>query len=96
MSLPSTAPGSTLPSPTPMGDPLDGDSSGLFTTGGAADGEVFLWTDPTNNNIVLGTTTSVSPFDPDFLGDIVFAMYPAGDRRSGERRQDVDRAIRIA
>ena len=57
------------------GDPLDGDSSGLFTTGGRELARVFLWTDPTNNNIVLGTTTSVSPFDPDFLGDIVFAMY---------------------
>ena len=35
------------------GDPLDGDSSGLFTTEGA---EVFLYTDPVNNNIVLGKT----------------------------------------
>src|SRR5262245_20209961 len=36
-----------------LGAPLDGDSSGLFTTEGAA---VLLYTDPVNNNIVLGKT----------------------------------------
>ena len=45
------------------GDPLDGDSSGLFTTDGE---EVFLFTDTVNNNIVLGKTEG---------GDIVFAIY---------------------
>ena len=49
------------------GDPLDGNSSGLYTTGGVTDGEeVFLFTDEVNNNIVLGKTEG---------GDIVFAIY---------------------
>ncbi|MDH3469422.1 MAG: hypothetical protein OES26_26650, partial [Gammaproteobacteria bacterium] len=33
------------------GDPLDGVESGLFTVDGV---QVFLYTDPTNDNIVLG------------------------------------------
>ena len=47
------------------GDPLDGNSSGLFTTEGD---EVFLFTDDNNNNIVLGKTSS---------GAIVFAIFLA-------------------
>jgi hypothetical protein len=45
------------------GGVLDGDSSGLFTNDGE---EVFLFTDPLNDNIVLGKTAA---------GAIVFAVY---------------------
>jgi hypothetical protein len=45
------------------GGVLDGDSSGLFTNDGE---EIFLFTDTSNDNIVLGKTA---------LGAIVFAIY---------------------
>ncbi|MDD1518555.1 MULTISPECIES: DUF5801 repeats-in-toxin domain-containing protein [unclassified Bradyrhizobium] len=45
------------------GGALDGDTSGLFTNDGE---EVFLWADPTNDNIVVGKTEA---------GAIVFAVY---------------------
>jgi hypothetical protein len=45
------------------GGALDGDSSGLFTNDGE---EIFLFTDPTNDNILLGKTAA---------GAIAFAVY---------------------
>ncbi|MBB4393953.1 DUF5801 repeats-in-toxin domain-containing protein [Bradyrhizobium sp. ERR14] len=45
------------------GGALDGDTSGLFTNDGE---EVFLWADPTNDNIVVGKTAA---------GVIAFAVY---------------------
>lgn len=45
------------------GDPLDGDDSGLTTTSGDA---ILLYTDPTNDNVVIGKTAG---------GTIVFAIY---------------------
>lgn len=45
------------------GDALDGDDSGLTTTSGDA---ILLYTDPTNDNVVIGKTVG---------GTIVFAIY---------------------
>src|SRR5262245_37013389 len=54
------------------GDPLDGDSSGLFTT---ENKEVFLFTDSANNNIVLGKTAGVDGIVGNADDAIVFAVY---------------------
>jgi hypothetical protein len=54
------------------GDPLDGDSSGLFTTEGD---EVFLFTDSVNNNIVLGKTAGADGLLGNADDAIVFAVY---------------------
>ncbi|MBM2714669.1 hypothetical protein JQK88_26280, partial [Mesorhizobium caraganae] len=50
---------------------LDGDASGLFTLEGR---QIFLYTDPNNDNVVLGREGTVGGVaNP--TGDIVFAVY---------------------
>lgn len=64
------------------GADLDGDSSGLFTTNGS---EIYLFSDPTNNNIVYGSTDPNLDFNTFDATSIAFVLHLAetGDPVSG-------------